>query len=103
MLLQQPHSFSTVIHFHTVNGKGIPETVRTDAAQFAGLWVTEFSQPRLLGTLAYDLPGSVTIEVEQVPLAVTFGQFVLVNIIPHHVESRIIQRQHSLSPPLSPF
>jgi hypothetical protein len=47
-----------------MNGKGVSQSVRTYAAPLTGLLINETGQTSFLGTLSYDLPGSVAIDAK---------------------------------------
>jgi hypothetical protein len=42
VLLEQSQSITGIIQFHGVDGKGIPQPVRTDVTDSASLWILKF-------------------------------------------------------------
>jgi len=55
-----------------MNRKGIPQPVRADIVDSAGLRVGEFGQPCLLGAFFDNLPGPVAVNAEDEPLMAAF-------------------------------
>jgi hypothetical protein len=53
-----------------VYSKGIPETMRTDTSDFSGFRISQVGQTGFLGTLTHDLPGSVSVDAEEIQLTI---------------------------------
>src|SRR3990170_4455664 len=84
VFLKQPHSFSAVINFHSVYGKGVPESMGGDIVDFPRLRINQFRQFSFFGTFPYDLPGSMPVYSKYQMPTILFDRPTPADILPHH-------------------
>jgi hypothetical protein len=78
-----------------MDGKGIPQPVRTDVMHSASFRIDQMGQSRLLGTFLDDLPGAVAVDAkDEIPLPAYYRPTAF-DVILQYSERILIQRQCS--------
>lgn len=84
MFLKKSQAVPGIIRFHCVNGKGITQSVWRNSVNSAGFRVSKCRHPCLVGTLFYDLPGSVPVDAEDERLAVLCDGAAALDVLANH-------------------
>lgn len=100
LLLEKSESITSIVSLYSMDGEGISEPVRADAAEPAGFWINQARQSCPTVTISYDLPSSMAINCEDQLLAITENGAALVDEASEHLQGIRVNRHGPDAPML---
>lgn len=100
VFLQHAQTVAGIIDLHSMDGKGITQTMGADIVDLACLRVDQVRQSSPAGAVPDNLPGAVAVDAEDEQQTVSFNRTAAADILLQHLKCLGIDRQHPLPPML---